>query len=82
MSASKKLFSELPALHYLTELPLTLRFRVRMVSSCLITSDNGDSHFQLQIGLCVSINKLATHYTSVLEYPSYGMIAYFHVVMK
>lgn len=54
----------------LTELPLKIRFRVRMVSLCFITCDNGDRHFQLQTALCVSINNLATHYTSVLECPS------------
>ena len=34
-----------------TELPLQTRFRVRMVSLCIITCDNGDSHFQLQTAL-------------------------------
>lgn len=61
----------------LTELPLKIRFRVRMVSLCFITCDNGDRHFQLQTALCVSINNLATHYTSVLECPSSQMIAYY-----
>lgn len=77
-----------------TELPLQTRFRVRMVSLCIITCDNGDSHFQLQTALWISIHNLATHYTSFLENPSSWMIAYyyelsiliashnFHVVMK
>ena len=78
----------------LTELPLKTRFRVRIVSLCLITCDNGDGRYQLQTALCISIINLAAHYTSLLEYPSSWMIAYcyqlsilivshnFHVVIK
>lgn len=80
--------SELPALH------LRVDLGPELCPYAFITCDNGDTHYQLQTALCISIINLAAHYTSVLDYPSSWMIAYcyqltilisshnFHVAVK